>query len=408
MAMDDNPNETIAAVLKTLPDALTADDGTPVRTAEQWRHRRAELIATFSREMYGRLPPTPKWSPFELLESSDAALGGRARRRQVAVHLGDGPNGPRMELLIYLPQSTTPVPVLLGLNTWGNQTVLDDRAIRLTERHVYARPKDDIAQRGGIVDGHATEKSRGYDAVHWPIETILARGYGVATVFRGDLDADSADHPDWGIRAGYPDLATGGDNFSTVGAWAWGLCRAADYLVQDAEIDGSRIGVWGWSRLGKAAVWAGAIDERIGLVISAESGSGGAKVFHHDVGENIKRLTDMFPHWFCHNFRRYIGQETTMPFDQHEVLSLIAPRPLYVSGSHGDFPFDAIGEYLGPRAADRVYRLLGTQGLPDGPYPAEGTSIQGRIGYHRRAGKHDVTALDWSNYLAFCDRHWKR
>ena len=155
-------------------------------------------------------------------------------------------------------------------------------------------------------------------------------------------------------------------------------------------------------------MWAGATDERIGLVISAESGSGGAKVFHHDVGENIKRLTATFPHWFCRNFRNYIGRETTMPFDQHEVLALIAPRPLYVSGSAGAFPFDAIGEYLGPRAADRVYRLLGTEGLPDAPYPPEGRALHGRIGYHRRAGGHDVTPDDWQQYLAFCDRHWKK
>ena len=401
-------DETIAAVLKTLPDALAFDDGSPVRTPADWRRRRGELLATFTREMYGRMPPALPWTPFEVIESSDTALGGRVRRRQVALHLSDAADAPRAELLIYLPPGDGPVPVLLGLNTWGSQTVTVDTAVRITARPVFARAKDDIARRGGVVDARATDKSRGYDAAHWPIETILARGIGVATIYRGEFDADTPDHPEWGIRAADPALANGDDNFSTIGAWAWGLSRCVDYLAQDAEIDARRIGVWGWSRLGKAALWAGATDERIGLVISAESGSGGAKVFHHDVGENVKRLTEIFPHWFCRNFRNYVGRETTMPFDQHEVLALIAPRPLYVSGSAGALPFDAIGEYLGPRAADRVYRLLGTDGLPDAPYPPEGQALHGRIGYHRRSGGHDVTAFDWQQFLTFCDKHWKK
>ena len=406
--MAEDADQTIEHILKILPDALVRDDGTPVRTPTDWRERRTELLATFTREMYGRTPAVPAWTPFGVLESSDSALDGKARRRQVAVHLGDGPAGPTAEVLLYLPPGPGPFPVLLSLNTWGNQTITADPAVRITTRPVYARPKDDITHKGGIVDAKATEKSRGFDAIHWPIENILSHGIAVATVYRGDFDADTPDHPDWGVRADYPALAEGGDNFSTIGAWAWGISRAVDYLMHADQIDPTRIGVWGWSRLGKAAVWAGATDERIGLVISAESGSGGAKVFHHDVGENIQRLTEVFPNWFCRNFRNYVGRETTMPFDQHEVLSLIAPRPLYVSGSHGSYPFDAIGEFLGPRAADRVYRFLGTSGLPASPYPPEGQSLQGgRIGYHRRPGGHDVTPFDWQQFLEFCKNQWK-
>lgn len=392
------------AVLRALPDPLRFDDGTPVRAADEWRsRRRAELLATFTREMYGRAPARPIAPRIDTVESGDDALGGTARRRQLRIAIGDH----AIEVLLYLPRGADgAVPVLLGLNNWGNQSVVADPLVRVTTRFVHARPQDAIAKGGGVVDGRATALSRGFDAAPWPIARLLARGYGVATIYRGDLDADVPDRPEHGLRTRFPELMAGGDNLSTIGIWAWGLSRGLDALVATPGVDAQRVAVFGHSRLGKAAIWAAATDERFALLISAESASAGAKVFRHPVGERIRQINERFPHWFCENFRRYDGRDESMPFDMHQVLALVAPRPAYASSSDGLLPFvDPVGEFLGLKGADPVYRFLAGDGLPAGEMPQLDHSTHGRLGYHRRTGGHDVLPFDWDEFLAFCDRH---
>jgi hypothetical protein len=389
-----------------IPDPLVANDGSKITTAAEWREkRRPELIELFTREMYGRNPGRPEKMTFEVFDRDQAALGGKATRLQIAIYPGGKP-GPRMDLLVYVPNDAKgPVPAILGLNFWGNHAIHQDPGIRLTESWVEARTS--YADLTGVRDHKATDASRGVNANQWPVEEILSRGYALATMYREDVAADHEPYFASGVHPLFPEVQQGDDNFSTIGAWAWSLSRALDALEKESLIDSKRVAVFGFSRLGKAALWAGASDERFAMVLSNESGAGGAKLFHRGVGENIERLTSVFPHWYARNFKKYAGKDSELPFDQHLVMSLVAPRPIYVGSAKEDTYADAEGEFAAAKAAEPVFRLLGAEGLPADTWPPVGTSVQGGIGYHVRPGKHDVLPYDWQQYLAFADKHLK-
>jgi hypothetical protein len=390
-------------VTYTLPDPLTFQDGTSVKTARQWRtKRRAEILELCEKEMYGRSPGRPANLTFKVWDQDKAALKGTATRKQVTVYFTGKPDGPQMDILLYLPnQVIGEVSVFLGLNFQGNHGVHPDTAIRISPNWVWGGA-------AGVVNNRSTEKSRGSTASRWPIDLILARGYGVATVFANDIDPDYFDNFQNGVHALYPELQNRGDNFSTMAAWAWGLSRALDYLQTDPNVHPQKVMLFGFSRMGKTALWAGARDERFAMVISNESGGGGAALSKRNFGEDVERLNRGNPHWFCRNFRKYNKNEAILPFDQHMVISLIAPRPVYVASAEQDLGADPYGEFLGLKGADPVYRLLGTQGLPATEFPKIHQPIWGRLAYHIRAGKHDVTRYDWEQFLNFSDYYWHK
>jgi hypothetical protein len=402
------------ATLPGLPDPLVMNNGSKVTTAKQWIKRRKELLQLFATEEYGQAPARPAKMTFKVFEISANALGGLATRKQVTVYFNGKTDGPQMDILIYLPnQVKKPVPLVLQLDFEGNQTLSDDPAVKLSARWAGRGP--------GVVNNQATEATRGKQP-NKDVEMILKRGYGFATIYYGDIDPDYDDGLTNGVRGVYPDLQPQGndasllalypglqdrgDNFSAEGAWAWGLSRALDYMQTDNAIDAKKVAVFGHSRLGKAAVWAGATDQRFAMVISNESGAGGVRIFRRGKGEDIRHLCDAFPHWFAVNFRKYIGRDTVLPFDQHMLIALIAPRPIAIGSAAGDLNSDPEGEFLGGVYATPVYRLLGTDGLPATKMPGVNKPVSGQIHYHIRPGRHSIMPYDWEQYLDFMDKHF--
>jgi hypothetical protein len=385
----------------TLPDPLTLANGKKVRNAAEWqRQRRPEILRMFETEVYGRTPAERVKAKFETISIDKSALGGKAVRKQVRISFPTRPNSPVIHVLVYLPAHTrTSVPVFVGLNFTGNHTVHSDPGITLRDVWVKGAKQP------------ATEDSRGRAASQWQVESILARGYALATAYYFDVEPDFNGGFEHGVRkmllrAGQ--TAPADDAWGAIGAWAWGLSRIADYLVTDSDIDAERIAVMGHSRLGKTALWAGAQDARFGLVISNDSGEGGAALSKRNFGEDVWRINNSFPHWFATNYRRYANKESEMPFDQHMLIALIAPRAVYVASAAEDLHADPRGEFLAAAAAGPVYELFDYKGLGTDTMPALHQPIMHRIGYHVRAGKHDVTAYDWERYCDFADLHWPR
>lgn len=241
----------------TLPDLLAGEDGTPVKDVKTWREkRRPEILRAFAANMYGRTPVVETSLRFEITATDPRALNGLATRKEVTIRLFDDPDAPRIALLLFIPnQARKPVPAFLGLNYFGNQCVHSDPAI--TASTLWMRP----VPAEGIVNNRATEATRGTHARRWPLELAMRRGYAVATYYYGDLEPDHAEGWKSGLR-GYLLRKAGretpaSDEWGALGVWGWGLSRAMDYLVTDPAIDAKRVVLFGHSRHGKTALWAG-------------------------------------------------------------------------------------------------------------------------------------------------------
>ena len=383
-----------------LPDPLVTADGRPVNTAGAWRRvRRPELFALFEREVYGKSPPAPAGLWYETRSVDRAALGGRATRKEVRVHFEKGRDEPYMDVLLYVPNERgAPAPVFLAL-TYGNHTITADPGVTIAPHWLRDHPRPDSARAPVL---------RGAWAERWPIDTIVARGYALAAVYLGDLDPDTKDAIARGIRPHY--LKPGQkepapDEWAALASWGWGLSRAIDYLERDADVDAKRVALMGHSRTGKAALWAAARDERVAMVISNESGTGGAKLSRRNFGETVAEINRGFPYWFARNFRKYDGRERELPVDQHELIALIAPRPVYVAVAADDLWGDPHGSFLAAKAAEPVFALLGAPSKLPAEMPGMNQpTLDGPIGFHLRPGKHDVTLYDWQQFLAFADR----
>ena len=387
-----------------LPNPLVMRDGSVVSTAEVWKtRRRPEIIKLFNHYVYGYMPDAPENVRAELERIDRNYFAGMATKKEITLHFGSE-SAPPINLLLVIPNKRSgPAPVFLGLNRYANHSTLNDPEIPLSTLW--------MSDRGiGVRDNKATEESRGSDIVRWGvgIEKSIRQGYAVATFYRGDIDPDHDDfsdgiHPHY-VTKGQP--ARSQHSWGTIAAWAWGLHRAVDYLVTDPDIAADKIAVLGQSRNGKASLLAGAMDERIALIISNQSGCGGAAISRRRVGETVKAINDRFPHWFNLEFRNFNDNENYLPVDQHMLISLIAPRPVLVLSAEEDTWADPEGEFLALKGADPVYRLLGTEGLQSESMPAANNLIDSVLGYHIRPGKHGMGEKDWAVFMDFADKHF--
>jgi len=384
-----------------LPDPLVCLDGTKVTDSSTWlKKRRPEVLSLFEEEVFGRSPGKPKAMRFEVVEEAKEALGGKATRKQVVIHLGKGKKALTVNLLVYLPRKAKgPAAGFLTINFMGNHTVNADPAIRI--------PTSWVRNGNGVKNNKAMAEGRGSRASRWAIDAIIDRGYAFATVYYGDIDPDFDDGYENGVHPLFPPkdpTKRKPTDWASIAGWAWGLSRCLDYLETDSAVDAKRIAVMGHSRLGKTSLWAGAWDERFALVISNNSGCGGAALSRRKFGETVKRINTSFPHWFCENYKKYNDKEGECPVDQHMLIALSAPRPVYVASAEGDRWADPKGEFLSALGAEPVYQLFGHKfGVVKQP-PVD-QPVHGRIGYHVRTGKHDVTSYDWRQYLDFADKH---
>ncbi|MBN1902161.1 acetylxylan esterase [Candidatus Sumerlaeota bacterium] len=381
-----------------MPDPLTMSDGRSVQTPTAWRTERGpEILELFRKYVYGRTPDKPFTLKATVAEKSPNVFEGKVSRKQVSLDIRHEGKNLAIDLLIYLPKGREgkPVPVFTLLNFGGNHTTHPAPEIPLPKSHVrenYSPP----------------EKFRGAKSSRFPIEEICARGYGLVTAYYGDIDPDFHD----GFANGAHGLLDAqnerrDDSWGAVSAWAWGLSRIMDYLQTDDEVDHDRIAVLGHSRLGKTALWAGAQDERFSIVISNCSGCSGAAISRRRKGETLKDINKNFPHWFCENYKRFNDREEELPVDQHLLIALIAPRPVYVASATLDKWADPEGEFLACVLASPVYKLLGFDGVGANALPNPDTPLfKGRIGYHIRTGKHDLTSYDWKCFMDFADIHW--
>jgi hypothetical protein len=383
-----------------LPDLMTMLDGRKVKTAADWTNRRrAELERLLCHYVYGYAPPAPA-NMTARVEFSDATyLGGKATLELIRLTYGTECVKP-LDLLLVTPNAGAKrSPVFLGLNFHGNHTVMDHPAVPLTPHWVRPQPQ-------GVVNNRATEEGRGMFKDRWPMELMIDRGYAVATFNQGDIFPDNPEDPNGIQSCFYAQGQTRPEphEWGTIAAWAWGLSRAVDYLVTCDRIAPDKIAVMGHSRNGKSALLAGALDERIALVVSNQSGCGGAALSRRDVGETVKKINDKFPHWFCDTFKQFNDKEGYLPVDQHMLIALIAPRPVLICTAAGYLWEDPEGSFLALKAAEPAYKLLTGKGVSVDQMPPVNTLTDGPAAYHIRPGIHSVGVEDWQVFMDFADR----
>jgi hypothetical protein len=358
----------------TLPDALTYNDGRKIRSQKQWnKDRRQEVLELFRKYVYGRIPDTEYSKTFRIVNEDPDAMSGNATLKQVDITIASEGKSLVINLTMFVPNKVKkPAPAFLLINNRGPAN---------------------------------TDPARKVKSEFWPAEEVIGRGYAIAVFYNADVDPDNFDNFQNGIHGILDRGVRADDTWGTISAWAWGASRCMDYFETDKDIDQGRIAVVGHSRGGKTALWAGAEDQRFAMVVSNESGCGGAALARRRFGETVELINKGFPHWFCTNYKSFNNNEDALPVDQHMLLSLIAPRGLYVACASEDLWGDPRGSYLALYHALPVFKLLKTKSdLPYEMPPLNKQVLSGRVGFHIRDGAHNMLIRDWNNFMNMADR----
>lgn len=348
----------------TLPDPLVMLNGDKVKDVNTWKQkRRPEILELFEENVYGKtMIGRPKDMTWKVISENRSDMNGLAITKTVTIYFTGKDDGPKMDVNFILPASAAQKPVPLFL-----------------------------------VPGWIFKP-----------QTLLNRGYGMATFNPNQVEPDNKDGYPKSIRKFFakPDQNVPGPNeWGTIGAWAWAMSRAMDYIVTDKDIDPNKVCIMGVSRYGKTAVWAGAQDQRFAITYSCVSGCGGIVIVRRGFGETVKGINGMFPHWFCRNFKKFGSHVNDLPVDWHMLVALMAPRPVYISTAEQDLWTDPRGSFLSGKYAEPVYQLFGEKGLGVDDMPPVETPVGDFIGFHMRKGTHGITDYDWQQFLNFADRH---
>jgi hypothetical protein len=388
--------------VKELPDPLVMLDGTKVTSEEEWfAKRRPELKGLIQHFMYGVAPPAPENLKAKVERTDREALGGKATLEEITLTFGPGGKG-RINLLLIVPNERKgPAPVFAGLNFNGNHTVLADPKIALPTAWVREKP--------GTAGNKASEEGRGSEVDVWAADLLIDRGYALATAYYGDIDPDK---PDWsdGVHSLYyreGQTEPEANQWGSIAAWAWGLSRIVDYLETRDDLDSERIAAIGHSRLGKTALYAGAMDQRIAIVCPHQSGTGGCALSRDNDQETVERINRVFPHWFAGNFKQFNEREEKLPFDQHSLMALVAPRPIFDTEGLQDKWANYDNAFRSLQGADPVYKLLGKRGLGQDRPIEQDEKLRaeniGELNQYRRDETHVLNRAYWSKILDFAD-----
>jgi len=360
---------------------------------------RPALVGTMERELYGPIPPRCEETIFRL-RGEGTAFGGTALRREIDIVCRNRGKERILHLLLYLPaERRGKAPVFFGLNNRGNHACATDPGVTF---HPFVRrpPGSNIR----LIDPRASEEERGITANRWCFEKVIRAGFASATMSLDDIFPDFRDGFEESVMRLFYDRGAGAApdrGFGAISAWAWGISRAVDCLEAQPEIDPGKIVVHGHSRMGKAALWAGANDTRIAVTVSNCSGTCGAKPARRYYGENFEWIRLWNPHWLPEKFRELAGHDGEILFDQHFLLAAIAPRRLYVSDGSEDVYADPPGTFEALKAASRAWEPFGGSGLEGLPQPPCGKLTGGQVGYYLRKGGHDFTPENWDALLRF-------
>ncbi len=365
----------------TLPDPLVMSNGQRVTSAAEWRtQRRPEILHAYQTEIYGRIPANTPKVTWEVTETHAGAKENTAIMRRVVGRIGAGATAQPVTMMVYTPaRATRPVPLLLLLNFGGGPPV-------------EGRPANDTQFNDPPVAAD-----------------ILSRGWGYAMVGYQDIQPDRLNTLNQGVigQTLKPGELPKADEWGAISAWAWALSRMIDYFETDKLVDAKKIAVFGHSRLGKTALWASALDERIAAVYSSCSGEMGAALARRDWGETVDDMGQNFPYWFAGNFQKYVGKWNEMPVDAHMLIALSAPRPVFITGGTGDQWADPVGEFKAAVAAGPVYKLLGKNDLGTTELPALDMPLtKGDLGWHYHTGGHAATPADWNAFLEFVGKYF--
>lgn len=375
-----------------LPDPLVCTDGTAVTNAETWfTLRRPEILASYREKIFGHRPGAGTNVTFTVWEKSTNALGGRAVRKQVEINFSGTPAGPFTHLLLYTPAGRPAAPTFLCLSFTSGYTAIADPDVAILPQWNWRTS----------TFGMPTNPVRGELARNCKISETLARGYGIALLHYTEIEPDMAAGVKYGVRKNFPPPAM--NDWGAIAAWSWGTSRALDYLITDQDVNAAQVLLFGFSRLGKTALWTGAEDPRFAAVIANCSGEMGAALSRRDYGETVSDIAKRFPYWMAGNFLQFSNRAAALPVDSHFLLSLIAPRPLFLNTGSDDKWSDPRGEFLAAQAAAPVYALLGKTGITETNFPRLGEPLRHDVWFRCRAGKHDVLPEDWDAFLDFAD-----